>query len=192
MGSEARNWNPVNSTTHEEKRERMSLPSTPISGILRSHKGAYAVGGSIPSRCDPPYYHPLHSTKITKGNEMKNTMYACISVLALALAIFLVVATFEAKKISTEMTNYIVDAREQQKQLHEQQKQLREEAETVSTILGNIITYGITVSLQEEGLISPTDANRITTNAMDAISNESEAYGTLIKAVNDKIIKESR
>lgn len=116
---------------------------------------------------------------------MKNIMYACISLLSLALAAFLIVATFEAKKISTEMTNYIVDA-------HEQQKELREEAEAASTILGNIITYGITVSLQEEGLISPTDANRITTNAMDAISSESEIYGTLIKAVNDKIIEESR
>jgi len=115
---------------------------------------------------------------------MKNIMYACFSILAICLAVFLITVTIETRKISAEMVEYVADA-------HEQQKQMREGAERASAILGNAITYGLTMSLRQEGLISPSEANRITSQAIEAISDESNVYGILIKAVNDKVMKES-
>lgn len=116
---------------------------------------------------------------------MKSIMYGCLSILALALAGFLLITALEVKQMSQEMVTYIAEA-------NDQQQNLREEAEVASSLVGNMITFSIAKFLEEEGLLSPTDSNEITTRAISEISENSETYGKLIKAVNDRLIEESR
>lgn len=116
---------------------------------------------------------------------MRHILYLCLSVLSLSVAVFLFVLTTELQKVSSEVLTYISE-------VNEQQQQLKMEAEVASAVVGGIVTYGFTSYLEQEGLISPTEASMIKNDAITMVSESSETYGQILQAVNDRMIEGSK
>jgi hypothetical protein len=76
--------------------------------------------------------------------------------------------------------------------LSKQQEQLQLEAGGMAEIITEVSIYAAARGLEEEGALSPTDANAIANEAINRISAKSERWGTLAKAFNDMVIRQQR
>jgi hypothetical protein len=76
--------------------------------------------------------------------------------------------------------------------LSKQQEQLQLEAGGMAEIITEVSIYAAARALEEEGALSPTDANAIANEAIERISAKSERWGTLAKAFNDMVIRQQR
>ena len=76
--------------------------------------------------------------------------------------------------------------------LSKQQEQLQLEAGGMAEIITEVSIDAAARALEEEGALSPTDANAIVNEAIERISAKSERWGTLAKAFNDMVIRQHR
>ena len=112
----------------------------------------------------------------------KKFMEASIGIFFLTLSgviIFVGIATKSAIKESVTL---------QQEQVN-MQKELMKSANETKEVATEIAYAFFARTLESENLMTPSDANKIVTEAIDVLSSKSEKLGLFAKALNDAYIK---
>jgi hypothetical protein len=109
-------------------------------------------------------------------------MYLSVSVVCLSLAFLAYSASTSLEVVGEAAAASFASASEDRERVVQQ-------AARAGEVASDLAAYVAAMSLTEAGALSPTDASKIATSAIDNLGKESERWKLLAKAFNDLVLR---
>lgn len=114
----------------------------------------------------------------------KKFMELCIGVFFLTMSAIIIIVGMEAKGAMDEASKIAVQRLQQQTEIIDSANELK------TVVLES--TYAILArGMESENLMSPTEANRVVTEALDKVTAYSPKLGLMARSLNDAYLKQS-
>lgn len=120
-----------------------------------------------------------------RNNLPRSIFFITASIMFLCISVLAVVGSIEVKRSADAIELYFAD-------MHAYHQEMQKQAALGGEMIGEVIAYAAARALEEAEVLSPTDANEIAGEALRNISQRSERWGKIARAVNDAYLREMR
>ncbi|OPL18821.1 MAG: hypothetical protein AVO35_12775 [Candidatus Aegiribacteria sp. MLS_C] len=120
-----------------------------------------------------------------RKNIPQSVFYITASVMFLCISALAVFGSIEVKRSADAIEMYYAE-------MYTYQQEMQAQAALGGEMAGEVLAYVAARALEDAEVLSPTDANEIAGEALQNISQRSERWGKIARAVNDAYLREMR
>ncbi len=120
-----------------------------------------------------------------KNSVPQSIFYVSASIMFLCISVLSIFGCMQAKRSADAIEMYFGG-------MYAYHQEMQEQAVLGGEMVGEVLAYAAARALEEAEVLSPTDANEIAGEALRNISQRSERWGKIAKAVNDAYLREMR